>query len=55
MDGQDLVAFLPGLFKAFGQPGYSARLDIFQPGTIIDSQDMVTLLPYLFRSCQPPP
>jgi hypothetical protein len=55
VDGQDLVAFLPGLFTGVGQPGYTARLDIFQPGTVIDGQDLVALMPYLFKSCQPPP
>jgi hypothetical protein len=54
VDSQDLVALLPGLFKSVGQPGYSARLDIFQPGTIIDSQDLVAFLPFLFRVCEPP-
>jgi hypothetical protein len=51
VDSQDMVALLPGLFKSVGQPGYSARLDIFQPGTIIDSQDLVVFLPFLFKVC----
>ena len=55
VDGQDMVAFLPALFKAFGAGGYNARLDIFQPGTVIDGQDLVALLPFLFKTCQPPP
>jgi hypothetical protein len=54
VDGQDLVAFLPGLSKGLGQPGYSARLDIFQPGTVIDGQDLVAMLPALFKACTPP-
>jgi serine protease AprX len=55
VDGQDLVAFLPGLFKGVGQSGYSTRLDIFLPGSIIDGQDLVAMLPFLFKDCQPPP
>jgi branched-chain amino acid transport system substrate-binding protein len=54
VDSQDMVALLPGLFKSVGQEGYSARLDIFQPGTIIDSQDLVAMVPFLFKSCTPP-
>jgi hypothetical protein len=55
VDGQDLVALLPGLFKGPGQEGYSARLDIFLPGGVIDGQDLVAMLPFLFKGCQPPP
>ena len=55
VDSQDLVAILPGLFRSVGQPGYTARLDIFQPGNVIDSQDMVAVLSFLFSTCQPPP
>jgi hypothetical protein len=55
VDGQDLVAFLPGLFKGVGQSGYSARVDIFQPPGVIDGQDLVAMLAFLFKGCQPPP
>ena len=54
VDGQDMVAFLPGMFKGVGDTGYSARLDIFEPGTVIDGQDLVAMLPFLFKSCLPP-
>ena len=54
VDGQDMVGLLPGLFKSVGQPGYSARLDIFEPGAFIDGQDLVTLLPFLFWVCESP-
>jgi hypothetical protein len=53
VDGQDLVAFLPGLFKGVGQSGYSARLDVFEPG-LIDGQDLVAMVPALFKGCAPP-
>lgn len=55
VDGQDMVALLPSMFTGVGQPGYSLRLDIFQPGNVIDGQDLVAILPFLFQTCLPPP
>jgi len=54
VDGQDLVAFLPAMFKALGEPGYLARLDIFEPEGTIDGQDLVSMLPFIFRACAAP-
>jgi hypothetical protein len=55
VDLQDVLVVLGFFGTAVGGPGYSPRMDLFAPGTVIDLQDVLLALGFFGQSCALPP